>query len=133
MALYEAYDRLTEKKDAMEDNAQQIDEVENNDNQALLYDPFDDEDVCTYHKLTGGRFYNYRLSPVMAREKVSAKYISRSDRMINYVALDRQIKDAVDLWKSYLSDKDGFWKKMYSGLKYKCGCVSSSCSVALEI
>lgn len=117
MALYEAYDRLTEKKDAMEDNAQQIDEVENNDNQALLYDPFDDEDVCTYHKLTGGRFYNYRLSPVMAREKVSAKYISRSDRMINYVALDRQIKDAVDLWKSYLSDKDGFLEENVQRLK----------------
>lgn len=103
MAIYEAYDKLTEKLDKpKEQKVDAVGEVEQQKNQALLYDPFEDEEIEAYHKLVGGRFYNYRLSPVLPKE---GSMISRNDRMISYKELDAQIARVVSGWTASKDDK----------------------------
>lgn len=101
MALYESYDLITEKQD--KDGYDEFSEKEKveHDNQVLLYDPFSDEHISTYHKLVGGRFFNYRLDAVLPKEKTQDSTVSRSDRMINYETLQELISDAIDSWNSY--------------------------------
>lgn len=103
MALYEAYDLLTDKQDKSEDD-KNADNKEV-DNQVLRYDPFEDEHIEDYHKLVGGRFFNYRINPVLAKEKITESiFVSRSDRMISYNLLDREITEAVTMWNENIGD-----------------------------
>ena len=107
MALYETYDMITEKQD----KRKLIEEGVNNEdekNQVLLYDPFADEMIEPYHKLVGGRFYNYRLSPVLSKENVTgqaSEQVSRSDRMINYAVLEKEMTESVAQWNSMENEK----------------------------
>lgn len=98
MALYESYDMVTERMD--EESYDEKDDMKSTDNnQVLLFDPFMDEHVYDYHKLVGGRFYNYRLSTMLARDN-STKMLT-SERIINYSELDRLITESVKLWNDY--------------------------------
>lgn len=110
MALYESYDIITDEQDN-----EGYDEFTDNKvvekRQVLLYDPFSDEHVSAYHRLVGGRFFNYRLSPVLPKETIknsinsSASYkVSRTDRMINFESLRALIEDAVNSWELYKTD-----------------------------
>lgn len=97
MALYEAYNQIT---DEMDDVVRRVDEEEKKEKLVLLFDPFADERVEGYHKIVGGRFYNYRLSPIMPRERVSSgQFVSRSDRMISFHPLLKLIDECVEEWK----------------------------------
>ena len=103
MALYEAYDILTDKQDKNEEDKNTINKED--DNQVLRYDPFEEEHIEDYHKLVGGRFYNYRMNPVLAKEKINESiFVSRSDRMISYNLLDREIKEAVTMWNDNIGE-----------------------------
>ena len=108
MALYETYDILTEERDNQTlPKYSEQDKIEDR-NQVLLYDPFEDEKIEAYHKLVGGRFYNYRLSSVLAKESVTdhrSEFVSRSDRMVNYAAIEQELIDVVELWKN-MKNKD---------------------------
>lgn len=96
MALYEAYNQIT---DAMDDKVRRVGEEEKKEKLVLLFDPFADERVEGYHKIVGGRFYNYRLSPIMPRERVgNGQFVSRSDRMIVFQPLQKLIDECVDEW-----------------------------------
>lgn len=108
MALYESYDIVTEKQDrGLPSVSQEADGEEKN--QVLLYDPFAEENIEAYHKLVGGRFYNYRLSPVLAKERIRDQVgdqVSRSDRMINYAGLESEMTRVVEVW-SRVADGGG--------------------------
>ena len=100
MALYEAYNQITTAQD--EENGamlQQQRALMKKNRLVLLYDPFDDEHVSGYHKLMGGRIYNYRLSPIMPRERLTGNnFMSRSDRMINFQELTTLMEECVAEW-----------------------------------
>ena len=100
MALYESYDKLT---DAMDVDGYNEDRPAPSVDMGLvlLYDPFDDERVSKYHKLVGGRFYNYRLSSVMPAENIKNGQVPRTDRLINMRKLTDLIKEAIDKWNEY--------------------------------
>lgn len=101
IALYEKYDIITDEqdKDGYEENK---DRKVVDDGRVLLYDPFEDELVMDYQKLVGGRFFNYRLCPIMPKETViDGTLVSRSDRMINLESLMRLIEECVSHWKEY--------------------------------
>lgn len=104
MALYESYNSITDKQDE-ESSSQETEAQEDENNRVLLYDPFSDEKIDAYYKLVGGRFYNYRLSPVLAKENFSGSnndQVSRSDRMINYTVLENEMIKIIEKW----SDRD---------------------------
>ena len=108
MALYETYDMITEKQDKGNIIEEGVNS-EDDKNQVLLYDPFADEMVEPYHKLVGGRFYNYRLSPVLSKENVTgqaSEQVSRSDRMINYAVLEKEMTESVAQWNSMENEKE---------------------------
>lgn len=95
-ALYEKYDLITAEQDA--DGYQLDKDYNSKDNgQVLLYDPFEAEHVYDYHKLVGGRFFNYRLYPTLPKEG----NVSRSDRMISYMALSNLLDECIQDWKKY--------------------------------
>lgn len=111
MALYESYDMITleQDKDGYDEFANTPTE---DNNQVLLYDPFSDEHISAYHKLVGGRFFNYRLDSVLPREIIedplkfnSSLKVSRSDRIINYGAIKKIMVEARDSWTQYISKK----------------------------
>lgn len=107
MALYETYDWITDKQDNVNEAAETENVKKEDDNLVMLYDPFDDEHIENYHKLIGGRFYNYRMNSVLAKEKITETiFVSRSDRMISYSKLNDEIISATSLW-SEIKDKDG--------------------------
>ena len=101
IALYEKYDIITDEqdKDGYEENK---DRKVVDDGRVLLFDPFADELVMDYQKLVGGRFFNYRLSPIMPKETaIDGSLVSRSDRMINLESLMCLIEECVVHWKEY--------------------------------
>lgn len=106
MPLYEGYDLITEEQDQEDyDEFADNEKVEHN-NQVLLYDPFSDEHISAYHKLVGGRFFNYRLDSVLPKEKFQDCMVSRSGRMINYEILQGLASDAINFWISYNMNVD---------------------------
>lgn len=100
IALYEKYDLITEEQEKKTYNENEDHKVLD-DGRVLLYDPFDDEQIWAYHKLVGGRFFNYRLAPVLPKEIVIAGSVSRSDRMINFEPLMQLTENSVSAWKEY--------------------------------
>ena len=99
MALYEAYDQITDAQD--EGITSDEEDRERKDKLVLLFDPFADERVDCYHKIVGGRFYNYRLSPIMPREHIGRnQFVSRSDRMMNYQPLVKLMTECLDEWNN---------------------------------
>ena len=110
IALYESYDWITDKMDA-EGYDEYAPTPAETRKQILLYDPFSDEKVEPYHRLVGGRFYNFRLAPVLSKEKIGTKTkfrVSRSDRIINYEQLERLMNEAIEKWEAYnqLTDEE---------------------------
>ena len=110
IALYESYDWITDKMDA-EGYDEYAPTPAETRKQILLYDPFSDEKVEPYHRLVGGRFYNFRLAPVLSKEKIGTKtkfMVSRSDRIINYEELERLMNEAIAKWEAYnqLTDEE---------------------------
>lgn len=109
MALYENYDMITDEQD-MEGYDEFAESKKEDNSQVLLYDPFSDEHVSSYHKLVGGRFFNYRLEPVFPKELLSVaghKYwVSRSDRRINYDVLKTLMTDAINAWGAYHEEEN---------------------------
>lgn len=110
IALYESYDWITDKMDA-EGYDEYAPTPAETRKQILLYDPFSDEKVEPYHRLVGGRFYNFRLAPVLSKEKIGTKtkfMVSRSDRIINYEQLERLMNEAIEKWEAYnqLTDEE---------------------------
>lgn len=103
IALYESYDWITDKMDAEGYDEYATSPAETK-KQILLYDPFSDEKVESYHRLVGGRFYNFRLAPVLPKETVYARanfMVSRSDRKINYEELEKLMNEAIEKWEEY--------------------------------
>ena len=100
MALYESYDKLTDEMD-VEGYDEDVKSPKQEMGLVLLYDPFDDEQVSQYHKLVGGRFYNYRLSSVMPTESINNRQVPRTDRIINMHNLIDLIKEAIVKWEKY--------------------------------
>lgn len=101
IALYESYDWVTDKMDEADYDEYAIAQPQDN-KQVLLYDPFSDEMVEPYHKLLGGSVFNFRLTAVLPHEQVSsAELVSRTNRIINYIELEKLIQDAVEGWKKY--------------------------------
>lgn len=119
MALYEAYDIITDKQDKGENSSVSSVMEPTDSNQALLYDPFADKKIEDYHKLVGGRFYNYRLNPVLAKETVEKELVSRSDRMIDYETLAKLINETVGNWRTYQNDKSHYNEAQEEELKDK--------------
>ena len=110
IALYESYDWITDKMDAEGYDEYAAAPVETRKH-ILLYDPFSDEKVEPYHRLVGGRFYNFRLAPVLPKETVYSQtffMVSRSDRKINYEELERLMNEAIAKWEAYnqLTDEE---------------------------
>lgn len=103
IALYESYNQITDKMDEMGyDECTMVNPVVKK--QILLYDPFSDENVAPYHRLVGGRFFNFRMSPVLPKEALhssAVSMVSRSDRKIDYVELDKLLTEAVAKWREY--------------------------------
>lgn len=120
IALYESYDWITEKMDQPGyDEYAVINKQENR--QVLLYDPFSDERVEPYHKLLGGSVFNFRLSAILPQEQVSSsELVSRTNRIVDYIELDKLIADAVNDWQEYKTlGEDERTDERKSGLKVK--------------
>lgn len=116
MALYEAYNQITAVQDENDGLERQRKVQEKKNRIVLLYDPFDDEHVTGYHKLMGGRIYNYRLSPIMPRERLTSNnFVSRSDRMINFQPMMDLMSECLAIWH----DVEGMEDEEREALKQK--------------
>ena len=116
IALYEAYNRV------IFENYHNIGVIGDSLPQVLLYDPFEEQNINSYQKLVGGRYFNYRLRSVLAKETIPEavkQYVSRTDRMISYARLNGLIETTVKDWQSYNDNNGAVTNENWNNLRNK--------------